>query len=837
MPEIAEGTQGGRRDAPDKGKLRVFISYSRDDRDFADQLDAALESCGFDCVLDREGIGGGEDWKQRLGSLISETDTVVFVLSPASARSGMCDWEVKEAMRLGKRVLPIICRPLEDASPPSELRDLNYTYFYAEPKVQGSGFGSGLKILVAALNTDFDWLRAHTRYLERALEWSARGRAKSRLLSDDDVAEARAWVARRPTSAPEPTALQLDFIHASEEEAEARLNAERQQLERDVAMQAERALALKGREEALEQAAAALRKKAKIRNFAFGIVTALAIFAGYLYQDAEQQRRDAEEQRQQAYRMLSHATDVIAATQSHMDDDSKKKAVAIFQMGAGLGDDSAMRNLATAYNVGIGVVQDYGKAREWYERAAEAGNADAMYSLGVLYYHGRGVGQSYVIARVQYEKAADRGDSDALTSLGALYQNGHGVEQDYIIARTLYEKAIDKGNVVAMFNLGLLYDSGGKGLDRDYANARQWYEKAADKGDVSAMTNLGLLYHKGGQGLDRDYANARQWYEKAADKGGVNAMANLGLLYRNGLGVDQDYAKAHHWFEKAADTGDVEAMVNLGEFYTNGLGVARDYTKARQWYEKAADKGNAGAIISLGVIYTEGLGVAQDYIKARNWYEKGIDQDNPDAMINLGMLYANGLGVKRDRAKARELYERAKAKDHPDAATFLEGLVIDEAAASSRYAEALARQEALTEKVEADETNRAGAPGKETADMLTRSAWFALFCKSYEKALTFAGRAHSLLPDNLVIETNRAHALMFLDRREEAAALYLGHKGKPVGGDGGELWEQIIANDFADLRKVGIDHPMMVEMETKLGVPSADGGQPNVSTGLPSTSR
>jgi TIR domain len=44
----------------DKGKLRVFISYSREDLDFADQLAAALDFSGFECFIDREGISGGE---------------------------------------------------------------------------------------------------------------------------------------------------------------------------------------------------------------------------------------------------------------------------------------------------------------------------------------------------------------------------------------------------------------------------------------------------------------------------------------------------------------------------------------------------------------------------------------------------------------------------------------------------------------------------------------------------------------------------------------------------------------------------------------------------------
>jgi hypothetical protein len=121
--------QASRPDSPDKGKLRVFISYSRDDLKFADQLDAALNACGFECVIDRQGISGGEDWKRRLGNLIREVDTVVFVLSPTSARSEICAWEVEEAARLNKRILPVNCRPLEGTSPPPRLRDLNYIFF------------------------------------------------------------------------------------------------------------------------------------------------------------------------------------------------------------------------------------------------------------------------------------------------------------------------------------------------------------------------------------------------------------------------------------------------------------------------------------------------------------------------------------------------------------------------------------------------------------------------------------------------------------------------------------------------------------------------------------
>jgi hypothetical protein len=174
--------QASRANSPDKGKLRVFISYSRDDADFADQLVAALDAYGFESSIDRHAVSGGEEWKRRLGNLISEADTVVFVLTPTSARSPICTWEVEEADRLGKRILPANWRPLEGASPPPQLRERNYIFFYDNPKEPGSGFGTGLAKLVAALNTDFDWLREHTRYLQRATEWDRGGRPANRLL-------------------------------------------------------------------------------------------------------------------------------------------------------------------------------------------------------------------------------------------------------------------------------------------------------------------------------------------------------------------------------------------------------------------------------------------------------------------------------------------------------------------------------------------------------------------------------------------------------------------------------------------------------------------------------
>jgi len=235
-------------------------------------------------------------------------------------------------------------------------------------------------------------------------------------------------------------------------------------------------------------------------------------------------------------------------------------------------------------------------------------------------------------------------------------------------------------------------------------------------------------------------------------------------------------------------------------------------------YEKAADKGDASAMFNLGVLYANGDGVAQDSGKARELYEKAADKGDASAMFNLGGLYANGDGVAQDYAKAREWYEKAADKGDADALASLARLSIREATEAGRYDEALQLQEALAVKVEEEEKKREGKSGEETAHAVHEVAWRALFAREFTKALTAADRAHALLPDDLAIETDRAHALMFLERREESNALYLAHKGKPLSGQDAQLWERAIAEDFAEFRKAGLTHPMMADIEKQLGV-------------------
>jgi tetratricopeptide (TPR) repeat protein len=91
-------------------------------------------------------------------------------------------------------------------------------------------------------------------------------------------------------------------------------------------------------------------------------------------------------------------------------------------------------------------------------------------------------------------------------------------------------------------------------------------------------------------------------------------------------------------------------------------------------------------------------------------------------------------------------------------------------------------------------------------------AYNFILARSFATALEAADQAISLAPEKVWLYTNRAHALMFLDRVDEARSLYLKYRGQQkVSGD--QSWEAAILEDFAEFRKAGLIHPLMDEIE------------------------
>jgi formylglycine-generating enzyme required for sulfatase activity len=200
-------------------KAKVFISYSRrDSSDFAEELVAGLALAGFAPFLDRHDIAAGEEWEARLGGLIREADTIVFVVSLEAVRSRRCAWEVETAIAAAKRVLPVIFKTVPDADIPQQLQRRQFVRFDT-----GLGINRPLAQLVDALRQDIDWIREHTRLSENAARWKSRGEPESLLLRGDELAAAKSWTDKRKTDAPAITDLVRAFLAASDQAEAAHL--------------------------------------------------------------------------------------------------------------------------------------------------------------------------------------------------------------------------------------------------------------------------------------------------------------------------------------------------------------------------------------------------------------------------------------------------------------------------------------------------------------------------------------------------------------------------------------------------------------------------------------
>src|SRR4051794_10346996 len=140
---------------------------------------------------------------------IDAAQAFVFVVSPDSAGSPVCREEAEHALAVGKRIVPVVWRDTPEHTLPDAISAHNWLTLR-----EGDDFEAGFARLLAALDTDLDWVHEHTRLVTRARDWEASGRERSRLLRGRDLSRAEAAIARADRD-PRPTPLQTSYVLAS----------------------------------------------------------------------------------------------------------------------------------------------------------------------------------------------------------------------------------------------------------------------------------------------------------------------------------------------------------------------------------------------------------------------------------------------------------------------------------------------------------------------------------------------------------------------------------------------------------------------------------------------
>lgn len=359
----------------------IFVSYSRRNQAVCRQLVAALARTESDTWVDWDGIPLSSDWWGEIQRGIEGAETFLILLSNDWLASPVCHLEAAYARRFNKRIVPVVYGQIDSDAALKELTDrgldvavvdlldgqaldnlardnwralskINWA-FYRE-----DDFTEGASKLLAALQTDLNHARAHTRLLNRALEWQRGGQDTSLLLRGIDLDQAVGWLAYEKGKEPLPTDLHVHYIDASVAQRKAEEDAVRDQQARELSL------------------------KARALNRARLLIASLGVFlvvAALLTAFALQQRTEAIEQAERADReaQIAKAREVAAQALGLMGNRPAQAAllgIAAYQTAPVFETESALLTLigavqgrlSTFYNSGTAILDlTYSPSDRW----------------------------------------------------------------------------------------------------------------------------------------------------------------------------------------------------------------------------------------------------------------------------------------------------------------------------------------------------------------------------------------------------------------------------------------------------------------------------------------
>ena len=91
--------------------LKVFISYSRQDSDFARRLATSLSRQGADIWIDIEDIPPGVKWSSAVQDGLDTCAVMVLIVSPDALQSSNVEDEWQYYHEHRKPIIPVLCRP------------------------------------------------------------------------------------------------------------------------------------------------------------------------------------------------------------------------------------------------------------------------------------------------------------------------------------------------------------------------------------------------------------------------------------------------------------------------------------------------------------------------------------------------------------------------------------------------------------------------------------------------------------------------------------------------------------------------------------------------------
>ncbi|MGI9351372.1 MAG: TIR domain-containing protein [Rhizobiaceae bacterium] len=709
-------------------KTKLFLSYSRKDRTQIEELKNKLEGDdGLQVFRDVDDIMPSEEWQPRIENLIRKSDVILFALSPHSLLSEVCEWELKLAESLNKKIIPVVVKEVEGNVPPA-ISKLNYIFCTNDSEIE-----SGQRLIGDAINVDIDWVREHTRLGEQALRWSNAASNGSLLLRGIELEEAETWLSSRPRDAPSPTETQLEYVTAS-------------------------------------RRAASRRQQWWITGS-----LAVAIMAVGLSIWSEINRREAVTQRTRIENILERTTKATKELVVNVADKYVAKR--------GIPRAIIMDILQQAKSLVEGL-QEIGESRPELLRNGGLAMAELSDAL-------RSQGEFDLALKSAQSTTKIFKQLTQLDSNNAAWLSGVALGHDRMgdIYMDLGQPKVAKENYDEMRRVVTSLPSS-PGKESLVAIASE------NIGDI-----LILEEQYDDALIEFEYALARRQELQQSD-------ANEGEELEREIAVS---------FEKIGDTqmalGNNESAL---EAYSESLRLTKRISERdpsnTNWLR---DLSVANHKIGNAMMQTDQAEQALDHFEADFSISQSLHQSDPNwndwrySVVVSSERLGNVNYLLKNFAKAEEAFETSITHSR---------ILLEQQSATPKLVENISKllQSLTLIKEKTDSWEAAVAKAEEAVTFLQKidgtqslqtnhhnnAAWFALLNGDFSRALEHSKVATSFDQENLVLQPNLAHALLFLGRKEEAKGIYLKHIGKTVRGS--TKWLDLIYSDLDAFQSANI---------------------------------
>lgn len=314
----------------------------------------------------------------------------------------------------------------------------------------------------------------------------------------------------------------------------------------------------------------------------------------------------------------------------------------------------------------------YGKAEQYYKRAALAGNPIAYLSRAYMYRDGlvpnvtqKQINQLVKLAETQVLQELVEGNCKSMHDFGKIFLRDSFNSDNHPIGIRWLEEAAKADDLAAISYLGHLYLYGIQ-VKQDVERGLNYYRNGASMHDSESLYRLGVYWLLKKSGTTENLEKAEKYLERAAKQGHQSAIKRLIKYYRGEYSEKVQYAKAAALMQRAITIPDIAAEIPfmLGEAYLKGDGVEKNEKKAYQLFDKAAKMNYRDAMLKLGDAYKYGIGIERNPIKSYRFYRQAAMVGSRDSMIALVENYQCGVGKPPNKTyynvwKQRAIHEGA----------------------------------------------------------------------------------------------------------------------------------------------------------------------------------